>query len=393
MRVPLPRTRRAWIITAAAVALLALVVWASRPTPLEVETATATVGPLRVTIEEDGRARAVDRYVVTAPVAGRLERIELREGADVAGGAVVARIEPLPLDAAARAQLQAQRTAAIARRSAAEATLAQATATREQAARELERRARLADDGLLVTAEQLEQYALALRAREEEVRAAEQAVRAAAAEAEAIAATLMTAGPGSAIAVRAPGPGVVLRVPERSARIVGAGEPLLEIGDASAIEIVVDVLSADAVRIQPGMSATLDAWGGESLAATVRAVEPAAFTRVSALGVEEQRVNVLLDPATRPAGLGDGFRVEASILVWAEDSVLTVPAAALFRAPGGDGEGWQLFVVEAGRARLREVRVGERGEGRTRILEGVREGERVVVFPSERVREGIRVRD
>jgi HlyD family secretion protein len=391
--------RRAIIGAAVTLAVIALLLLFGRPTPLTVETGVATTGPLRVTIEEDGRTRAVDRYVVTAPVAGRLQRIELREGSYVAGGAIIARIEPLPLDATMRAQLEAQRTAAIARRSAADAAHAEAAAAREQAARELARRQRLAVDSVIAE-EQLERYALAVRATDEQLRAAEQAVRAAAAEIDAIRAGLLPAGGASAIPVRAPGPGVVLRVPERSERIVRAGEPLLEIGDPAALEVVVDLLSADAVRVQPGMTALLGAWGGATLHATVRYVEPAAFTRVSALGVEEQRVNVLLDLESRPPELGDGYRVEASILTWAADSILTVPAAALFRAPdrpaaGVDADGstgWQLFVMEAGRARLRNVTTGQRGNGRTRIIDGVAPGEVVILFPSERIADGMAVR-
>jgi HlyD family secretion protein len=400
--------RRRIIFAAAGLIVLALIVRALLPAPLEVETAVAEPTALRVTLDEDGRTRAVDRYVVTAPVAGRLRRIELREGARVAGGETLAIIEPLPLDAATRAQLEAQLAAAQARQAAAQAPLAQARAARDQAARELERRQRLLEEGA-IAAELVEQYAVAVQAHTEDVRAAEQAARAAAAEVAAVRGALLSANatPGTGIPIAAPGGGVVLRVAERSERIVAPGEPLIELGDPAALEVVVDVLSTEAVRVEPGMPVTLTGWGGPPLAATVRLVEPSAFTRISALGVEEQRVNIVLDLVARPPELGEGYRIEASILVWAGDDVLSVPSAALFRAPGSvgvaatetplpgalhEGVGWQLFAVVNGRARLRDVIVGERDATRTQILEGVGAGERVVLFPSDRLTDGARVR-
>jgi HlyD family secretion protein len=400
--------RRRIILGAAGLLVLMLIVRALLPAPLEVDTALAEPTALRVTLDEDGRTRAVDRYVVTAPIAGRLRRIELREGARVARGETLAIIEPLPLDASTRAQLEAQLAAAQARQAAAQAPLAQARSARDQAARELERRQRLLEEGA-ISAELVEQFALAVQAYTEDLRAAEQAARAAAAEVAAVRGALLSANatPGTGIPISAPGGGVVLRVPERSERIVAPGEPLIELGNPDALEAVVDVLSTEAVRVEPGMPVTLTGWGGPPLAATVRLVEPSAFTRISALGVEEQRVNVLLDLNMRPAELGEGYRVEASILVWAGDDVLTVPSAALFRAPGSvgvaatetplpgalhEGVGWQLFAVVNGRARLRDVIVGERDATRTQILEGVRAGERVVVFPSDRLTDGARVR-
>jgi HlyD family secretion protein len=382
-------TRGRWIAAAAIAIVLLLIIRSMRPETFEVETAVAATGPFEVRLNEDGRTRAVDRYVVTSPVAGRLERITLREGEAVAAGDVVARIEPLPLDATTRAQLEAQLAGALARQRAAAATLAQAEAAVQQASRELERRRTLAAEGVM-TAEIVEQYALAARLRQEERRAVAESAAASAADALALRAALIAADPAAraAIAARAPGAGTVLRVPERSERIVAPGEPLLEIGDPAALEVIVDVLTADAVRVRPGMPALLEGWGGEPLTATVRRVEPSAFTRVSALGVEEQRVYVILDLDSRPPELGDGYRVEASILVWAGENVLTVPAAALFRGHAG----WRAFVVENGRVAMREVSAGERGGGRIQVLAGIAEGETVVLFPSDQLREGVRVR-
>ena len=384
-------TRRRVLAAAAVLAVLLLALLATRESPREVEVGVAELGPLEVAIEEDGRTRAVDRYVVTAPVAGRLQRIELREGAPVAAGEVVARIEPLPLDAPTRGQLQAQLNAASARQRAAEATATQAAGAVEQAERELERRRALVGAGA-IPAELVEQYELALDLRKQEHTAAQQAARAAAADVEAMRAALIgsnSGGSGGVIAVRSPGAGTLLRVNERSERIVQPGEPLLEVGDPGAVEVVVDVLTPDAVRIHPGMPARLTGWGGDTLQATVRTVEPSAFTRVSALGVEEQRVNVILDLERRPHTLGDAYRVDARVIVWAEDSVVTLPAAALFRS----ATGWQAFVIEEGRARLRDVQVGERGEGRTQVLAGLEPGERVVLFPPDDLADGDKVRE
>jgi HlyD family secretion protein len=382
--------RRITIALVAVLAVLAFVV-ARRPAAVDVETAVVERAPLEVTIDEDGRTRAVDRYVVTAPVSGSMQRVDLREGAALTRGDVIARIEPLPLDAPTETGLRAGLAAAEARRSAAIAARDQALAGREQAVRELERRRDLREQGAL-SAELLEQYALSVRLRVDDFAVAEQQVRAAEADVNAArAALLATAGGAGArpsAAVRAPADGVLLRVPERSARIVSAGTPVAEIGDPTAIEVVVDVLTTDAVRVRPGMRALLRNWGGEPLGATVRVIEPSAFTRVSALGVEEQRVNVILALDERPAELGDGYRVDAAIVVWSAADVLSVPSSALFREEGG----WALFVVEDGRARQRTVQIGERGGARAQVLGGVSQGAVVVLFPSDRLSEGQRVR-
>jgi HlyD family secretion protein len=363
------------------------------PNSLEVSTAEATVGPLAVTVDEDGRTRAVDRYVITAPVAGELERLPLRAGERVSRGDVVARIRPLPLDERTRAQLSAAQDAARARERAATASLEQATAAATQAEREYERRRALTEAGAL-SAEQLEQFALAARSTAEQRDAARQALGAAQADVRAASAALLGGGRsmdggggGVAIAVRSPATGIIATVLERSGRIVNPGEVILEVTDASALEVVVDVLSTDAARIEPGMRTTLTGWGGPPLGATVRSVEPAAFTRLSALGVEEQRVNVILDLDDRPDALGDGYRVEASVTVWQGDSVLSVPSSAVFR----DGSGWRVFTVADDRARLTRITIGERTGARTQVLAGLSSGDEVILFPSDELDDGTRV--
>ena len=383
-------TRKRVIIGAVGTGVIALIVWSAMPDPTEVETARATHVALAVTIDEDGRTRVMDRYIVTAPVAGRLERMGLREGERVTAGQSVARIQPMPIDESAREQLAARLAAAVARERGTLAALTRAEAAHEQAQRELDRRRRLAAEGA-IAAEQIEQYALAERARFEEMEAARQTVQAAASDVAAARAALPPATgewTGSAVDVPSPADGEVLRVPERSSRIVLAGEPIIELGGTGVIEAVVDVLSADAVRIRPGMPARFVGWGGPPLEGSVRRVEPSAFTKISALGLEEQRVNVILDIDDCPPELGDGYRVEVEITVWSDDHVLAVPSSALFR----DGDKWRAFVLVDGRAVLRDVVPGQRSSATTQIVSGLDDDDEVILFPSDALADGAAVR-
>ncbi|MDO8501827.1 MAG: HlyD family efflux transporter periplasmic adaptor subunit [Gemmatimonadaceae bacterium] len=183
--------------------------------------------------------------------------------------------------------------------------------------------------------------------------------------------------------------GRVLRVPEPSERVIAASTPIIELGDAAALEVIADVLSSDAVRIHPGNAVEIVEWGGDhALSGSVRAIEPSAFTRVSALGVDEQRVNVLVDLLDPPPSLGDGFRVEIRATVWESSDVLTIPSSALFQRGGG----WAVFAVENKRARLRRVEIGHRTGASVEITSGLKAGERVVLFPSDKVDDGSRVR-
>ncbi|HET7461775.1 MAG TPA: HlyD family efflux transporter periplasmic adaptor subunit [Longimicrobium sp.] len=371
----------------------ALVAWALWPHALAVETAAAARGPLRETVDEDGVTRVQERYVVSAPVAGRLLRVGLDEGDAVEPGAVVARIAAAPLDARTAAQARARVDAAAAAVRQADAAVAQAHAELAQARRDARRARTLADAGALSDqAREVAETAAELRARA--VAAAEANRRAAAAELASARAAVAGADPrrvaaGTVTEVRSPVRGRVLRVAQQSETMVPAGAPLVELADAHALEIVVDILSADAVRVEPGMPVLIEDWGGAGvLRARVRTVSPHAFTHVSALGVEEQRVNVIADLLTPGARLGEGYRVEARIVTWESPAVLKVPAAALFRR----GTGWGVFVAQAGRARLRDVRIGHRGESDAEVLGGVKPGERVILYPSDRVAEGGRVK-
>ena len=385
------RINRAFLIWAGGAALASVVGWmALRERPLEVDIGAVRRGPLQVTVDAEGKTRVRDRYVVTAPVTGRLERIDLPEGAYVRAGDVMARIAPVPLDAQAVRQATARLAGTQSLARDAETRVRQARATLEQERRAAGRVDRLVRAGAIAERE-LEDAQLTVRLREEDLAAAEARSRAAVAEVDQARAALIALGdgqPNTRVLVRAPADGCVLRVPERSERVVAAGTPILEVGDPSALELVVDVLSSDASRVRPGAIAMVDNWGdGESLTGRVRRVEPAAFTRVSALGVEEQRVNVVIDLPRLPPGLSDGYRVETRIEVWQGTDVTIVPISALFRQE----RDWAVFLVRGGRAKLARVQIGEQNATGAEVLDGLRPGDEVILFPSDQLETGRRV--
>ncbi len=383
------RARRVLPYTGALLLILLLVLgfW---PQPAPVETAVVTSGRLRSTVNEEGKTRIRQRFLVSAPVAGQLRRTELKEGAAVsAGQTVVAVIDPLSpalLDARTRAATEARRDTAA-------ASLAKAKAGEDFAASELRRFEKLYGEKT-VTIQELESARWREAAAARDLAAAASSLRQAEAElAEFSAGTDDPAPPDRPpTEVKSPATGRVLRVFEENARVVTAGTPLLEVGDPTNLEVVIDVLSRDGAAISPGARVELDQWGGsEPLVARVRLVEPAAFTKVSALGVEEQRVNVIADLLTPPdqrRNLGDSFRVEARIVTWQTDQAVKVPSGALFRR----GPQWSVFVVSEGHARLRAVKVGRASESETQVLEGLQPGEAVILYPGDRVHDGQRVR-
>jgi HlyD family secretion protein len=373
------------------IVILAVVAYMMRPSVLDVDTAIARRAPMRTSVDEDGRTRVRDRFVITAPVTGRLRRLTLLEGMVIQSGDVIAWIAPLPLDAAARRQAEARLVSARALASEAVVRVRQAREAAEQTRRALQRREALLAAGA-ISPESREQAVLDSRSRDDELAAAESRARATAAEVEVARAALLGLGsaPSTAIAVRSPARGRVLRLPDASERVIAAGAPIVELGDASALEVVADVLSTDAVRVCPGQEVEIVEWGGERpLRGRVRSVEPAAFTRVSALGVDEQRVNVVIDLMEPAASVGDGYRVEVRIVVWEAPDVLTVPAGALFQS-GTDT--WSVYTVASGRARQQTVDVGHRTSGAVEILRGLGADDQVVLFPSDQVRDGARVR-
>jgi HlyD family secretion protein len=395
----LPVVRRVVTWTVGLIALGLLGYWATRPEPVLVDVGTVARGPLRVTLDQEGHTRARQTYVVSAPVGGRLLRIALEPGDPVSAGRTeVARIVPATaplLDERARTTAEARvRTAEAAVRQA-EAALAEARTAAEFAARERDRMERLFE-GHAVSARDVEAARAEAQARADAVAGAQAGVEAARQDLAAARAAAATPSrldaPGGTVAVRAPANGVVLRRLHESETVVAPGEPLLEIADVEHLEVVADYLSTDAVRIRPGMPVVIDRWGGGgTLDGHVRRVEPVGFVKVSALGVEEQRVNVIVDlddPRAAWEALGAGFRVEARVVLWADASVLVVPAGALFR----QGDDWAVFTIDAdGVARTRTVTVGQQTGTEAQVLDGLPEGTRVVVHPSDRVGDGVRV--
>lgn len=362
------------------------------PGSVPVEVTKVGIGPLQVTVDEDGETRAHDRFIVSAPVAGRVARIELHEGDPIARDQVVAELWPLPLSAREREEQLARISAVEAQLREASERIRQARASHEQARRERTRMEKLAAGGF-VAQQEAEQARLAESTSANEVEAARFRERAVEADLKAARAALLamdtTRGSGARVIVRAPAAGKVLRIPEKSERVVAAGAALITVGDPNRIEIVVDLLSTDAVKVKAGMPVLLEGWGGDQpLRARVRVVEPYGFTKVSALGVEEQRVNVIADFVDATQSLGDGYRVEAKIVIWSSDKVLKVPVSALFR----QGEEWAVFVVEGGRAKRRNIQLGRRGSLEAEVTAGLSAGETVIRHPSNDLTDGARVK-
>jgi HlyD family secretion protein len=385
----------AWI-GAAVVVLAVAFVRVTRPSPIEADLATVTRGSLVVTIEEEGRTRVRQRYVVSTPAAGTLDRVSFRPGDRVVRGAVVATMRPAlaaPLDVRSTTQLRARAEAARDELGRARAARDAARAELEYAQADATRAAQLNAAGISSTADR-ERAGTRLRTAQQQWEAADATIRVAehsVQEAEAGLLAPREAPRGSSITLRAPVNGTVLRIFEESERTLAAGAPIIELGDPASLEIVVDLLSSDAVKVQPGTRARLHRWGGDAtLDAIVRSVEPSTFTKVSALGVEEQRVNVLLDfdCATRPP-LGDGYSVDVQIVVDERKDVVRVPTGALVRA----GDEWAVYVIdESDRARWRLVTLGARAAFEVECLSGLEAGEQIVLYPGDRVSDGTRVR-
>lgn len=399
-----------WLVGGLLLALLAAaMVWAFLPRPVPVDTVAVAPADLIVTADGEGETRVRDMYVVSAPVAGRVLRIAVAVGDPIrAGETVLATIVPIDpgfLDARARAQASSEVRRAEAALALAEADRARAEADRVLAAAEGERAERLAVRGI-VSDSQLDRTFAALRAAEAAVASQEAAVGVRRSELDAARAALMIpAGPpasGDAAAacclqVRSPVDGTLLRLRHQSEALVAAGEPLVDLGDLDDLEVVVDLLSTDAVKVRPGQRAIIDQWGGEDLAAAVRRVEPLGFTEVSALGIEEQRVRVVLDftgPRAARAALGHGYRVRARIVIQQAEGALAVPIGTVFRppaAPDQDAAAWAVFAVEDGRARLRPITAGVFTERMVEVTAGLSSGDIVLLHPSDRVADGTRV--
>lgn len=381
------------ILVLAAVAGLAL---AFRPRPVLVDAAQVTEGRFVQSVVEDGKTRVKQRYVVSAPLAGMLDRIRLQPGDAVVEGQVIASIlpaEPPLLDARSRRELDARLGVAQANQLRADTTVDAAQAAADFAARELARTRTLAGSGAIPPSE-LDRVELEHKAKAKELQAARYGARVARHEVEAARAAL-AAGHGktggSELSIRAPGAGRVLRVYQQNAGVVAPGTPLVELADPSALEVVVDVLTTDAVQIPPGAGVVIDHWGGrQPLEGRVRLIEPSAVTHISALGVEEQRVDVVVDilsPQEQWKSLGDGFRVEAQITLFRADRAVKVPSSALFR----DGDRWCVYVVDGDHARRRIVDIARRSSTEAQLDKGLTPGERVVDYPGDAVSDGVRI--
>jgi HlyD family secretion protein len=396
-----PATKRALFWAPPAVVLALALAWLFRPDAVPVDLATIARGPLMVAVSDEGETRVRDVYVVSAPVPGRMQRIDLEAGDQVvADSTVVARIEPSDpafLDVRSAAEARAGVDAAAAARTHATAQVSRAQAELDFARAELERMRALARSHTvsandLDAAERRAKTAVAALAEaqaERKVRESEYQV--ARARLLSPAATRRRSADCECVTVYSPVSGAVLRVVTESEGVVQAGAPLLEVGSPEQLEVVVDLLSADAVRVEAGQRVIIEAWGGEQpLAGRVRRVEPFGFTKVSALGIEEQRVNVVIDitePRERWLRLGHGYRVEPRIVLWEADDVLRVPLSALFR----HGERWAVFVAQDGRAVLREVEIGQGNGLEAEVRGGLVAGERIVLHPGDRVSEGARL--
>jgi HlyD family secretion protein len=376
--------RRMFVIAVGAVVILA-VVYGFLPKPLSITAATAQRGPLRVTVEEEGRTRVKDRFVVSAPVPGYLRRIKLEPGDRVSKGQETALLEPLRstvLDPRSRAEAEAVVSTAKQK--------ARAAAADAEYAVEREARMRKLAAGGFIAKDELDQAVT-------EAKKADAAATAAKADLERTEAVLrysaadQASADGGTVIVRAPVSGSVLKLHRESEGVVNSGDPLIDIGDPGNLEVKVEVLSADAVKLKKGTTVLFERWGGEKpLEGRVRVIEPAGFTKVSSLGVEEQRVNVIVDftsPSELRQKLGDGYRLDTTFIVWETKDALQVPASALFRR----GDGWALFVVENGRAKLIDVEIGKRNGLSAEIVKGLSEGTFVITNPEDEVRDGVRV--
>ena len=380
---------RRWIPILGAALLIALIIAGLWPRPTPVETAKVSRGLLLSTVNEEGKTRIKHKYLVSAPVAGQLRRIPFKAGAEVmAGQTVLAVIDPAPpllLDARSRALAEARLEGAVANRDKAQ--------TNEFFANiEMQRISRLFQE----KAVSIQEYEAA-QVREslalKEKSAAESALRQVEAELSEYRSRQETNSAScTPLEIKAPINGRILRVFEENSRVVATGTPLVEVGDPTDLEVVIDVLSRDGAAIQPGAKIILEQWGGtEPLEGRLRLVEPSAFTKISALGVEEQRVNCIADLVTPPekrTSLGDNFRVEAKIVLWETPQALRAPVGALFR----QGQEWKGFVVQQGYARLRTVKVGKSSSTEMQILDGFQEGDELILYPGDRIKEGFRVK-
>lgn len=384
--------KRTRLITAlAALLVIAGLVLAFRPKPIVVETAAVVRGPLQETVEEEGKTRMHDHFVLAAPIAGKLRRIELHAGDAVMAGQEITLIDPLPIEPRQTAVLQARLDAAQAAQREADAVVGQTQAQSDQAAIDLERSRKLFDQGVS-SKEAFDRASSLASSTAKQLDAAKARAKAAAYQVVEAQAALLTQSSGRSdlpAPVTSPVGGRVLRLLELSERVVVAGTPIVEIGYTPRLEVVADFLTQDAVKINPGMKAIIDDWGGDKpLRARVRMVEPGAFTKVSALGVEEQRANIVLDFLESSEKLEDAYRVEVRVITWESPDVLKVPSSAVFRSQAD----WAVFKLQDGTARKVTVQLGHRETFEIEVVQGLAAGDIVITHPSADIKDGVRVR-
>jgi HlyD family secretion protein len=382
--------RRGLIYGGAGLLVLVLTIVSFRPRPVAVEVAPLKRGPMSVAVQDRGQTRVLDRYVISSPVAGNIERIPFQAGDAVRQGEVVARIKPSTLSVVGGRQAEAAAQQAEAAVREADANLRRAESRANLAAKARQRQAALRASGI-ASQEALD----TARADEEAARRDVEAARATVAQATAGVASARAAllalnqGGAGTVEIRAPLDSRIFGIPERSGRALLPGDPIMTLGNPHEIEAVIDLLSEDAVKTTAGDRAFLVDWGGpRPLDGSVKSVESSAFTKVSALGIEEQRVHVIVSIPNPPPALGDGYRVQGRIVVWSAANALQLPVGALTRF----GERWGAFVVDGGRARSRTLEIGHRNDEAAEVLSGLRPDERVILHPSDSVADGVRVK-
>jgi HlyD family secretion protein len=392
--------RRWMIVIIIAIGVISAIVYGFMPKPIPVDPVKVSRGPLKVTVEEEGKTRVKDRFVLSSPVAGSMRRIKLDVGDRVQKGQTLVEVEPLKsnlLDPRSRAAAEAAVSSAEASLKVAEERARAATADAEYAQRNFDRIKKLYEGGY-VAKDALDQAEAGDKRAGATLLSAEASVKVARFELDRALTALRhsaaenTRIQGKIVMVQAPASGSVLKIYRESEGVVQSGEPLIDIGDPEKMEVKVEVLSADAVKIRPGTPVLFERWGGNStLSGTVRVVEPAGFTKISSLGVEEQRVLAIVDITSSDKGehrLGDGYRLEASFIIWEGKDILQVPASALFRKRND----WAVFVIKNNRAVKREVKVGQRTGLAAEILSGLAEGEWVISHPDNSIEDRTRVR-
>jgi HlyD family secretion protein len=382
----LSKTQR---IAAAAMVLACIVLYlVFRPAPLPVDSDVVSKGPLQMLLEGEGITRVNDRFVISSPVTGRLERITLEEGDSVTRGSAVASILPGALDARDLREASMRAGSGKAAYQEAMARERSVMLDLEQAKRRAGRYKNLYEEGA-VSRESYEIAEKEAGVLQKESEAARSGAAAARYSYEALESRVDSRLSSKAVDVIAPVDGKILRVLEKSERVVNAGAPLLEVGDPAALEIVIDVLSSDAVSVHPGSRVIITDWGGQrDIEAVVRRVEPAAFTKTSALGIEEKRVNIIASLVKAEPLLGDNFRVQAKIILKEKSNVVQVPVSSLFRGKAS----WEVFVIEQGRAVIRPIVLGMKGIWKAEVVSGLSPGNRVVVHPTNELQNGMRVK-